>query len=690
MEIAADDPICAPCSVGDGELERFLKDHGVETILDTCLAANVRTVEALAALARQEDQWDEFTEEAGMSRKVTKKLMAALEETAGQAQNTVFLDDDERQEVLDYWGESWELPRVLKRMNGLAGSQRAKVITELYNRCAEASKLKDEPTHLQALSVKGQGTPLPLRWYPGLPRENYDPAKKYYTLLVLGETGVGKTTLLDAFANYLAGINYHDLWRYKLVNENHFADKMGSQSQTTEITYYLITDERVGIPEAERCHVKIIDSPGFGDTGGMEADRAIAEKFRELFTEELEELDYILAVVKATESRWTSRAKYVYDNVQQLFGTDASQRFVLMCTFADGGECLAATTMMPEMACLCDQYFTFNNSALYTPKRLGNPSTLMFWNMCMTSVKNFIKFVKDEAKPPMSLCQAKEVILTRDYLKASMATTRNHIKSCMDGLEYLHRVLDDIAKNEDKINMNGTYTLPPQMVTKLRWVKRDDAKPTQFCKTCQVPCCQVCAWPLGFDESQCTYFNSDPACPKCPGKCPKSAHKRWEEVDYQEKYEVEEKGVDIHKKNLFEQGKQQKSFAETLLAEKVAQSEALAKQLLQAMQSVKESQAKLEEIALKPKVFTDLQYFVQMIKTETNEKKAGWQKRVQNLEAMRDEVQSMQQYESVDNLQDLFPQYQAVIGATIRKAPGSGRTAATPSGRMQLANCVIS
>jgi hypothetical protein len=37
----------------------------------------------------------------------------------------------------------------------------------------------------------------------------------------MGETCSGKTTLKDAFINYLDGMNYEDKWRYKLVNENH-------------------------------------------------------------------------------------------------------------------------------------------------------------------------------------------------------------------------------------------------------------------------------------------------------------------------------------------------------------------------------------------------------------------------------------------------------------------------------------
>lgn len=660
--------LCAPCADGGADLGRFLRKRGFEQILEQCVA-KAATVEALAALAQREDDWDDFTEEAGISSKAAKKLAAALADTVGHAPDTAFLDDDERQELLDYWGDGWELSRVLKRMNGQPGTRRAKMITELYAKCSESNKPKDEPTHLLELRVKGQANPLPLRWYPGLPEQNYDPSKRYYTLLVLGETGVGKTTLLDAFANHLSGVNYHDLWRYKLVNENSMLEKDGGQSQTTDISYYYITDVREDIREAERCHVKIIDSPGFGDTGGIQADRAIGDKFKALFTNELDELDYILVVVKSTESRWTSRAKYVYDNVQQLFGSDASKRFVLMCTFADGSECLAARMLMPQLDCLCGCYFTFNNSALYTPQKLGNATTLMFWKMCMTSVKTFLKFITDESKPPLSMVQSKEVIQTREYLKVSIATTRTHINSCMRDLEYMHKVLKDIKENEDKINMNGTYTLPPQTVVKYRWVKRTDTKPTQFCKICQVPCCQICEWRMGEDLSPCTYFNRGP-CPVCPGHCPRSAHKRWVEVDYQEKYEEQVPGVDIHKKNMLEEGRRNKTFAEELLATKVSETEALAKELLAAMQRVKESQGKLEAIALKPKVFADMQYFEQMIKTENTDKKPGYEWRVAQLEAMREEIKALGEVQRVTDWKDLFPKYKEMIDKVLKKTGG--------------------
>ena len=56
----------------------------------------------------------------------------------------------------------------------------------------------------------------------------------------MGETGSGKTTLIDAFVNYLASMNYEEKWRYKIFNENHLKDIHTKDSQTKEITSYYV------------------------------------------------------------------------------------------------------------------------------------------------------------------------------------------------------------------------------------------------------------------------------------------------------------------------------------------------------------------------------------------------------------------------------------------------------------------
>jgi len=564
--------------------------------------------------------------------------------------------------------EKADLTKVLRKMKCKPNTHREKLVTLFYKLCAGEQELKPEPVHLEQLFVKGQGATLPLRWYPGKPSENFDPAKKYYTLLIDGERGVGKTTLLDAFVNFLTGMGYGDTWRYKLANENHMMDKVGAKSQTTEITYYYITDARPNIPESKRIHIKIIDTPGLGDTGGMEEDERILKKFKELFETELEEVDYMLAVTRASEARWTHRAKYIYDQIQQLFGVDALGRFILMCTFDTGGECLAASTMLPQMQCFRqDQYFTFNNQGIYTPKENANPMTKELWDMSMHSVEVFINWIRDQNLPPMSLSQARAVIETRDYLRASVNTAQTLISDGIQTLDSLHGVLKDIKENEDKINKNGSYTYQ-EKVKRMKWVVLPNQKPYQYCTTCRQLCCQICVWPAGYSESQCTYFNGGKTCPKCPNKCPKSAHQRWADMKEQVEYEETVTRVDEFKKGELANGEKGRTFAETLLNKKQEKMEAVAKKLLKDMQEVKDNLKKLNEIALKPKVFNDEDYFNQLIKAEAERKGEGHQKRIQAMEAMRDRAKLMNQLEKTSNLEDLFPEYKKAIKDALQTA----------------------
>ena len=48
-------------------------------------------------------------------------------------------------------------------------------------------------------------------------------------MLVMGQTGAGKTTYIDSFANQLLGITYYDLFRYILVNEMHLVEERTAQ-----------------------------------------------------------------------------------------------------------------------------------------------------------------------------------------------------------------------------------------------------------------------------------------------------------------------------------------------------------------------------------------------------------------------------------------------------------------------------
>jgi septin family protein len=89
------------------------------------------------------------------------------------------------------------------------------------------------------------------------------------SLMVVGQTGSGKTTLLNGFVNYLLGVQLEDDFRYKIIIEENDGDQ--SKSVTQKVTVYRISTNGRYPP------IKIIDSPGYGDTGGIQRDIQITE-----------------------------------------------------------------------------------------------------------------------------------------------------------------------------------------------------------------------------------------------------------------------------------------------------------------------------------------------------------------------------------------------------------------------------
>lgn len=82
--------------------------------------------------------------------------------------------------------------------------------------------------------------------------------------------------------------------RYKLVDENHLKDLPPEASQTSEITSYYVNYER---EDGDEINIRIVDTPGLGDTGGVGKDNEIIQKFEKFF-QTTTEIDYILVTVK--------------------------------------------------------------------------------------------------------------------------------------------------------------------------------------------------------------------------------------------------------------------------------------------------------------------------------------------------------------------------------------------------------
>ena len=56
---------------------------------------------------------------------------------------------------------------------------------------------------------------------------------------------------------------------------------------------------------------------------------------------ELNSIDYIMLVCKASDNRLGASLKWVYLNIENMFAQDLAERILVMCTFSDGKQPLA-------------------------------------------------------------------------------------------------------------------------------------------------------------------------------------------------------------------------------------------------------------------------------------------------------------------------------------------------------------
>jgi len=102
------------------------------------------------------------------------------------------------------------------------------------------------------------------------------------TILLMGATGSGKTTLINSMVNYILGVEFDDPFRFLLIKEEGTSSSPVDQaeSQTSKVTAYeLHWQDGFKIPFS----LIIVDTPGYGDTKGLERDREITDSIEQFF-----------------------------------------------------------------------------------------------------------------------------------------------------------------------------------------------------------------------------------------------------------------------------------------------------------------------------------------------------------------------------------------------------------------------
>ena len=145
---------------------------------------------------------------------------------------------------------------------------------------------------------------------------------QHKTILLMGVTGSGKTTLINAMINYIFKVRRYDQFRFQLVQKR----------PTNRIVVYDIHhDEDFNIPFS----LTIIDTPSFVED--TEKNEAIVEMIRELFQgpRNIFDLNLFGLVAQASFPRLVDSQIQIMDSVSDIFGGDAKDHTNFLLTVSD-------------------------------------------------------------------------------------------------------------------------------------------------------------------------------------------------------------------------------------------------------------------------------------------------------------------------------------------------------------------
>lgn len=147
--------------------------------------------------------------------------------------------------------------------------------------------------------------------------------KQTLTILLVGETGVGKTALLDLFTNVLGNLEPKTcLTGHNVANEAG-GSKIGSQ--TSEALLYEFTS-------LNGVRIRLLDTPGMADTRGIEHDEKHKAGIARVIRDAIPSIDGVLIVANGTTERLQVATDYAITTLASIFPRSIADNIAIVFT----------------------------------------------------------------------------------------------------------------------------------------------------------------------------------------------------------------------------------------------------------------------------------------------------------------------------------------------------------------------
>lgn len=299
-------------------------------------------------------------------------------------------------------------------------------------------------------------------------------------VLLLGETGAGKTTFINAAINHLFGVRFEEPFRLQLKEETE-DNRMETESQTDLITAYTVYYKE-GMKH--KYNFVLIDTPGLADTRGVQQQRDTRSRLEAFLTSDfgVDDLHCVGLVAKGNTNRDFDSQKTLLKEIISLLGDSVPEITHIFATFAVDKPIVDA--VMKNAGVSFKSMFQFDNGVLFCFQTLQTMVSLR-WNVMTAQYETFIDALINAPSVSVRILRERKLFDTcKKNLKVKIEKLATSVAAMeIDKKIYVKYELQE-AKNEG--------WMQEETIEKKITVDLEDGIHAHNCHTCQQTCIFPC------------------------------------------------------------------------------------------------------------------------------------------------------------------------------------------------------
>jgi len=382
------------------------------------------------------------------------------------------------------------------------------------------------------------------------------------SVLIMGETGAGKSTFINTLTNYFLKGSLEQL--RVAIPTRHFQATEGyahTENDTSDISMSQTNDCTTYVFEEGDCRYNFIDTPGLNDTRNSEHDEKNLQKILDL-AKKTTDLVAVLLIINGTQSRLTPAMENIVTILKGHLPDRVMSQLIVVLSKASKTNTAFERSTLAAIAPNIQKNFIFymNNTAFVAKPKNGRivPTAQLSneWAASMQGCKKIVTLVRSLERVPVEDFQT--VMKHRFRIKGCL----HNMKNDMIKYQRLEEQLEVAQQRERDLATNAAAfkNFTRREETKVM-VKRKTPHHNTICSQCDHACHQRCRLQEVTEKGSnhfisCIAIDGTGKCRQCPGKCSHTEHYHAKHIFVEETQTVEKVLEDM--KAQFEQATQER------------------------------------------------------------------------------------------------------------------------------------